>query len=452
MRRPARWRRGVLVALLLVLRTALAADQGYSFEASEFAKKPYEFGGYLEADPQYFWLNPGSAGYNLNYPNGAPSSVHGVTGILELYGKYAVDIASVRFRTHSDVERYNTVDDNSNKLYEGVFSLRPNPGLTLEVGKQALQWGKGYAQTFVGFVQRPKDPDDPALAREGYTIANADLIRNFDGPLQTVAFTPVVLPVNSDVNSDYGNLGHTNFAAKLYFLYRDTDIDFMYLTNGSRPARFGMDFSRNLATNFEIHGEWAHIWNQQTPVLGSSGQVTMQTGSPTNYMAGLRYLTERDTTFIVEYYHNGSGYSEEQIAEIAYNQKWIANAPLIVVLCMVGVGDDRDGRNIQKQRFPEYAVQIDEMEQRLYRALNQEEHQTKIAGTHIALAALEHGVHSCWVSRFEVMKVAELLHLPENCLPSEILVFGYPEKQRKSAKKKLLKDLVFYNSFTTQST
>jgi hypothetical protein len=25
-------------------------------------------------------------------------------------------------------------------------------------------------------------------------------------------------------------------------------------------------------------------------------------------VAGLRYLTERDTTFIVEYYHNGAGY------------------------------------------------------------------------------------------------------------------------------------------------
>jgi hypothetical protein len=312
---PVRWQRGVLVALLLALHTALAADQGYSFEASEFAKKPYEFGGYLEAKPQYFWLNPGSAGYNLAYPNGAPSSVHGVTGTLELYGKYTVDIASVRFRTHSDAERYNTVNDENNKLYEGVFSLRPNPGLTLEAGKQALQWGKGYSQTFVGFVQRPKDPDDPALAREGYTIADADLIRNFDGPLQTVALTPVVLPANSDVNSGYGSLGHTNLAAKLYLLYRDTDIDFMYLAKGSRPARFGMDFSRNLATNFEIHGEWAHIWNQQTPVLGSNGQVTMKTGSPTNYMAGLRYLTERDTTYIFEYYHNGSGYNEEQIRD-----------------------------------------------------------------------------------------------------------------------------------------
>jgi hypothetical protein len=315
MSRTGWWRRGVLVTLLLAAGTALATDEEYRFEASEFAKKPYEFGGYIEAEPQYFRLNPGSAGYDLTYPNGAPGSVHGITGTLELYGKYAVGIASARFRTHSDVERYNTYNDETNKLYEGVLSLRPDPSLTMEAGKQAFQWGKGYAQTFVGFVQRPKDPDDPALAREGYTVANADVIRNFDGPLQTVAFTPVVLPVGSDVNSDYGTLGHTNFAAKLYLLYRDTDIDFMYLAKGSRPARFGMDFSRNLATNFEIHGEWAHIRNQQKPVLGPNGQVTTQTGSPTNYMAGLRYLTEQDTTYIVEYYHNALGYDEEQIED-----------------------------------------------------------------------------------------------------------------------------------------
>jgi hypothetical protein len=76
-----------------------------------------------------------------------------------------------------------------------------------------------------------------------------------------------------------------------------------------------MDFSRNLATNFEIHGEWAHIWNQPMPVVDSTGHVTMQTRSPSNYMTGLRYLTERDTTYIVEYYHNGAGYNEEQIGD-----------------------------------------------------------------------------------------------------------------------------------------
>jgi hypothetical protein len=310
----AQWRRGILVTLLLAASTATASDEDYRFEASEFAKKPYELGGYLEAEPQYSWLNPGSAGSHLTYPNGAPgNSVYGITGILELYGKYTAGIASVRFRTHSDVQRYNTVDQEDNSLYEGVFSLRPNPGLTVDAGKQAFQWGKGYAETFVGFVQRPKNPDDPQLAREGYTVADADIIRNFDGPLRTVAFTPVVLPVSSNVNSDYGKLGHTNFAAKLYLLYRDTDVDLMYLANGSRPPRFGFDFSRNLATNFEIHGEWAHIWNAQKVVVDSTGRVATQTVSPTNYMVGLRYLTERDTTYIVEYYHNGLGYNEAQI-------------------------------------------------------------------------------------------------------------------------------------------
>jgi hypothetical protein len=312
----ARCRLGILVTTLLATGAATAADDEYRFEASEFAKKPYELGGYLEAKPQYFRLNPGSAGFNLTYPDGSPgNAVHGITGTLELVGKYTAGIASVRFRTHSDIQRYNTVNQETNRFYEAVFSLRPDPGLTVDIGKQALQWGKGYAQTFVGFVQRPKDPDDPELAREGYTVANADLIRNFDGPLQTVAFTPVVLPVGSSVNNDYGNPGYRNIAAKLYFLYRNTDIDLMYLAKGSRPARFGMDFSRNLATNFEIHGEWAHIWNATKPVVDAAGRVTTQRGDATNYMLGLRYLTERDTTYIVEYYHNGLGYNEEQIAD-----------------------------------------------------------------------------------------------------------------------------------------
>lgn len=312
----ARCRLGALVTALLAAGAASSADDQYRFEASEFAKKPYELGGYLEAKPQYFWLNPGSAGFNLTYPNGSPgNAVDGVTGTLELIGKYTAGIASVRFRTHSDVQRYNTVNQETNRLYEAAFSLRPDPGLTVDVGKQAFQWGKGYAQTFVGFVQRPKDPDDPELAREGYTVVNADIIRNFDGPLQTVAFTPVVLPVNSSVNNDYGNQGYRNIAGKVYFLYRNTDIDLMYLTKGSRPARFGADFSRNLATNFEIHGEWARIWNAPKPVVDAAGQVRAQQSNATNYMLGLRYLTERDTTFITEYYHNGLGYNEEQIGD-----------------------------------------------------------------------------------------------------------------------------------------
>ena len=136
-----------------------------------------------------------------------------------------------------------------------------------------------------------------------------------------------------------------------------------------------------------------------------------------------------------------------KIAQLAHHQDWIAQAPLLIVLCTAFVEDARGARVIQMQRFPEAAGAIAAMDADLYHALNQEEHQTKIAGTHMALAALEHGVGSCWVSRFEVMPLADLLHLPQNVLPSEILVFGYPEGQSKRTSKKSLGELVFFNAW-----
>jgi nitroreductase len=136
-----------------------------------------------------------------------------------------------------------------------------------------------------------------------------------------------------------------------------------------------------------------------------------------------------------------------QVAEIACGQKWLAQAPLLIVLCTIPVDDARGGRDIQCERFPEYAEIIRKMDQDVYWALNQEEHQTKIAGAHIALTALEHGIGSCWVSRFEVKPLAQLLGLPKNVLPSEILALGYPAQRQKPLPKKRLDEVVFYNTF-----
>ena len=148
-------------------------------------------------------------------------------------------------------------------------------------------------------MQRAKDPNDPNLAREGYVLADGDFIWNPGGALQTVALTPVLVPTTNDLNADFGASGHANPAFKLYALYRDTDLDFAWQAKGSRPARYGFDFARNLETNLEIHGEWARI---------------LQPGKPVNYLLGLRYLTQGNTTYIAELYHNGSGYSEAQAA------------------------------------------------------------------------------------------------------------------------------------------
>lgn len=96
---------------------------------------------------------------------------------------------------------------------------------------------------------------------------------------------------------------------------RETDIDFLVLGNGARTARYGVDFSRNIGTNVEIHGEWARITDAVKPVLSASGTVTTETGDVTSYLFGLRYLTERDTTWIAEYFHNGAGYTEQQMRD-----------------------------------------------------------------------------------------------------------------------------------------
>jgi nitroreductase len=136
-----------------------------------------------------------------------------------------------------------------------------------------------------------------------------------------------------------------------------------------------------------------------------------------------------------------------RISEIARRQAWIAHAPLIIVLCTVGVDDARGGREIQCERYPAYAEQIRALDQDFYWALNQEEHQTKIAGTHMVLAALEHGLGSCWVSMFDVKQIAQLLCLPDHVLHAEMLVFGYPIEEKTVTGKKDLEELVFHNRY-----
>jgi nitroreductase len=135
-----------------------------------------------------------------------------------------------------------------------------------------------------------------------------------------------------------------------------------------------------------------------------------------------------------------------QIADLA-SQPWLASAPLVIVLCVVPVSDEGGGRDIQVDRFPQYKDQIMAMETDLYHALNMEEHQTKIPGTHMLLAALERGLGGCWVSRFDVRKLAEILHLPVDILPSELLILGYPAGEKPPKRKRSLSELTFYNKY-----
>jgi hypothetical protein len=309
-------RRAGLLAVL-ALASAAAPSQEFTFDAAQYQRKPYELTGYVELKAERFDLDRGSAFYGLNFVDRADrDSIGRYTLLFKPSAKLRLGEATTAYaRAHLESQRDSLSGSRSNRFDEAYLSYKPDPGLTLDAGKLAQRWGKAYAWNPVGFIERPKDPNDPELAREGFTLLSADLIRNFAGPLQTLAFTPVLLPVSSNTNSDFGAPGHMNIAAKLYLLYRDTDIDVMFLNGGSRPRRYGFDFSRNLASNLEVHGEWARVHAVQAPLVDAGGTIRSKSFDATSYVLGARYLTERDTTWIVEYYRNGAGYSEAELGD-----------------------------------------------------------------------------------------------------------------------------------------
>jgi hypothetical protein len=348
-------RRACLACCLLFAAAAARGAESHTFDATEFQKKPYEFTGYMEFRYDHFRYNSSGSQYQLNNFRAPRAGLERATALFKPAGKLRGGDFTLNARAHIEFEQDNLDSARTRRFDELFMSYKPDPGFTLDAGKTAIKWGKGYAWNPVGFVERQKDPNDPELAREGFTALSADFIRNFDGPLQTVAFTPVLLPVRSRVNGDFGQPGHDNVAAKLYLLYRDTDIDFMFLSNGSRARRFGFDFSRNLASNLEVHGEWARIADAQRRVTDAAGNVTVKGGAVSSYLLGLRYLTERETTIIAEVYRNGAGYAADelrafhQLTDAAY-RSFLAGGNTTLLqraqsLSQSGYGRPNPGRN-----------------------------------------------------------------------------------------------------------
>jgi hypothetical protein len=309
----------LLTWVIIFLSSIVFAEDEYKFDLSEIEKKPYHIGGYVEFRPVVSWLDRDAALYKLRFFNrDEGKTIEEYNGTLQIEGSYEKGIARLFVRTNFDLQySYLGWEHNETKrmIYEGYLSLKPSDSLSFKFGKQTMLWGKGYAFNPVAIVSRPKDPDDPELALEGFITASADYIKSFSGPLKTFSITPVIFPVYEHINDDFGKINRLNFAGKLYFLLYDTDIDLIGLIGGSKTNRFGIDFSRNITTNFEVHGEFAFINNQTKKVIDSQGKISESKFDAKSYLLGIRYLTASDTTFILEYYRNGTGFSRLEIKD-----------------------------------------------------------------------------------------------------------------------------------------
>lgn len=292
------------------------AQEDYSFDLSEIEKKAFQFGGYLEARPVFSLLDRESRFYFLNYYDSEQKKKameYNFKALLDL--SYERGIAKAQIRLNADLNHSHSDWSQDFDLYEGYLSLKPSLHFHIDIGKKRLKWGKGYAWNPVAFIDNPKNPFDPDLALEGFTVISADYIKSFSGKLRTLTLTGILIPVFKDVNSQLGRHNTLNYGGKVYSLLFDTDIDLMFLTGPGISSRYGIDFSRNITSNIEIHGEGAYWTEYSKRVVDDESALDQKKRDGCSYLLGIRYLTKSNTTFFLEYYRNGRGYTQKEMED-----------------------------------------------------------------------------------------------------------------------------------------
>lgn len=118
--------------------------------------------------------------------------------------------------------------------------------------------------------------------------------------------------------------------------------------------------------------------------------------------------------------------SEEAKKDIqaCYDRDWFKTAPLYIVVC---------GNHLASWK----------------RASDNKDHcdiDIAIATEHIALAAAEQGLGSCWVCNFDAALCKKLMQLPDGIEPMVILPIGYADQQAvvKEKNRKNTEDIVLY--------
>jgi len=131
----------------------------------------------------------------------------------------------------------------------------------------------------------------------------------------------------------------------------------------------------------------------------------------------------RDWVFIVVEDEN----KKQRIAKAALEQKFIAEAPVVIVVCS----------DLQK-----ISLRYGERGERVYSIQD-----TAAAIQNLLLAAHAVGLGSCWVGAFDEEEVKLILELPDNLRPLAILPVGYPAEKPEAPKRIPFENLTYLNRF-----
>ncbi len=119
--------------------------------------------------------------------------------------------------------------------------------------------------------------------------------------------------------------------------------------------------------------------------------------------------------------------TKENVAEAAFQQYWIAKAPVVIVICAT----------------------VDKLEQsygvrgeRLYSIQN-----CAAAIENMILTAHSLGLGSCWVSAFDETILRRALDIPEDVRPQAILPIGHPDEEVPEPPNYTAEDVTFFEKY-----
>jgi len=114
-----------------------------------------------------------------------------------------------------------------------------------------------------------------------------------------------------------------------------------------------------------------------------------------------------------------------RLAEASRNQKFMAEAPLIIVAC--GYPD----QSYQKQGHYMTSWCID----------------VAVAVEHLMLQACEEGLGTCWIGAFDEQQVKPILSIPENVRVLGLTPLGYPAQEPRNRGRKSLGEIISYDKY-----
>jgi len=118
---------------------------------------------------------------------------------------------------------------------------------------------------------------------------------------------------------------------------------------------------------------------------------------------------------------------KRRLAEAALNQKFVEEAPIVIVVC---ADESRSFKGYGLRGKSLYCIQ-----------------DTAAAIQNIHLAACSLGLATCWVGAFKEEDVRKILDIPDRVRPVALVPVGYPAEKPSPPLRRPLSQIIHYEKF-----